>query len=172
MTKCVLAVSSRPVCHGAKHRHIRQQTDPRTLHGIIRPSLPLFYLRTVRRFHLRLVSLLGTLAILLTTLAPMISHLLAAQATPSAQPLMMSAHCDMPSMRHLTGAHNHAQTPNADLQDCGYCNLLAHLPVMPGVPLPLALATRLVHARVAARFERLARVEPLTFALARAPPLV
>ncbi|MBB3260056.1 hypothetical protein F4827_005128 [Paraburkholderia bannensis] len=148
------------------------------LHGIIRSSLPPFFLYTVRRIHLRLVSLLGTLAILMTTLAPVISHLLAVQATPSAQPLMMSAHCDMPSMRHLhgmdgaNGAHGHAQAPNADLQDCGYCNLLAHLPVMPGVLLSLALATRLVHARVAARFKRLARVEPLTFALARAPPLV
>ncbi|POR50651.1 Protein of unknown function (DUF2946) [Paraburkholderia eburnea] len=126
----------------------------------------------MRRFHLRLVSLLGTLAILMTTLAPMISHLLAAQ------PSMMSAHCDMPSMRHTqgisgnSGTHNHAQAPNADLQDCGYCNLLAHLPAMPGVPVPLALAMRLEHARVAVRFERLARVEPLTFALARAPPLV
>jgi hypothetical protein len=152
------------------------QINGRSAHGIIpSPSLPLF-LCAVRRFHLRLVSLLGTLAILMTTLAPVISHLLAAQ------PLAMSAHCDMPSMRHMqgvsgidgskSGANSHAQTPNADLQDCGYCNLLAHLPVMPGVPLPLALATRLVHARVAARFERLARVEPLTFALARAPPLV
>nr|WP_275692880.1 DUF2946 domain-containing protein [Burkholderia sp. Ax-1719] len=118
---------------------------------------------------------MGTLAILMTTLAPVISHLLAVQAGSPAQPLMMSAHCDMPSMRHLhsvDGSPSHAQTPNADLQDCGYCNLLAHLPVMPGVPLPLALATRLVHARITARFERLARVEPLTFALARAPPLV
>lgn len=112
----------------------------------------------------------------MTTLAPVISHLLAVQ------PFMMSAHCDMPSMRHIDGigdassqkssAHSHAQAPNADLQDCGYCNLLAHLPVMPGVSLPLALATRLVHARVAARFERLTCVDPLTFALARAPPLV
>ncbi len=137
--------------------------------------IAVFLLDAMRRFHLRLVSLLGTLAILMTTLAPVISHLLAAQtvqSTLSAQPLMMSAHCDMPSMRHMSGAKDHTQTANADLQDCGYCNLLAHLPAMPGVPVTQALATRLVHERVAARFERLARVEPLTFALARAPPLV
>ncbi len=111
----------------------------------------------------------------MTTLAPVISHLLAAQTTPSASLLTMSAHCDMPSMQHVQGAHQtsgNTHASNSDLQDCGYCNLLAHLPVMPGVPVSLALATRLVHARVAARFERLARVEPLTFALARAPPLV
>ncbi|WP_321814727.1 MULTISPECIES: DUF2946 domain-containing protein [unclassified Paraburkholderia] len=135
------------------------------------------------RIHLRLVSLLGTLAILMTTLAPVISHLLATSAASSGPPMTMtmsmSAHCDMPSMRHMQGAKHttsatsrHDYTPNGDLQDCGYCNLLAHLPVVPGVPVTLALATRLVHARVAACFERLARVEPLSFALARAPPLV
>ncbi|CAB3810001.1 hypothetical protein LMG28688_07118 [Paraburkholderia caffeinitolerans] len=124
----------------------------------------------MRRFHLKLVSLLGTLAILMTTLAPVISHLLATQTT---QMSTMNGHCDMPSMRVSQTAHGnaaHAHVTPGDLQDCGYCNLFAHLPVAPGVPVSLVLATRLVHARVAARFERLARAEPLTLALARAPP--
>jgi hypothetical protein len=120
----------------------------------------------------------------MTTLAPVISHLLATSAASASEPMTMSmsAHCDMPSMQHMQSAKGtsatantasgHAYTASGDLQDCGYCNLLAHLPVVPGVPVTLTLATRLVHARVAARFERLARVEPLTFALARAPPLV
>lgn len=140
----------------------------------------------MRRFHLKLVSLLGTLAILMTTFAPVISHVLAvrtahaAQATQMAQPSpMMHGHCEMPSMRGMTlatqSAHGHAANAHAspgDMQDCGYCNLFAHLPAAPGVPLTLVVATRLVHARVVARFERLTRAEPLTFALARAPPSV
>ncbi|MFX1766217.1 DUF2946 domain-containing protein [Paraburkholderia sp. A1RI-2L] len=124
----------------------------------------------MRRFHLKLVSLLGTLAILMTTLAPVISHLLAAQA---AQMSSMSGHCDMPSMRAAQSAHGdaiHAHVAPGDPLDCGYCNLLAHLPAAPGVPVSLMLATRLVNARVCARFERLARAEPHTLALARAPP--
>lgn len=143
----------------------------------------------MRRFHLKLVSLLGTLAILMTTLAPVISHLLAAGTAPATQTLvaapMMSGHCDMPSMRGAMSAtqvtqatqtaHGHsanAHGSSGDMQDCGYCNLFAHLPAAPGVPVPLLLATRLEHARVVARFERLTRAEPLTFALARAPPSV
>jgi len=143
----------------------------------------------VRRFHLQLVSLLGTLAILMTTLAPVISHLLAARTAPAIPALAtqaaaapsptMQGHCDMPSMRGMTMAtHNaHGHTANAhaspgDMQDCGYCNLLAHLPAAPGVPVTLVVATRLVHARVVARFQRITRAEPLTFALARAPPSV
>ncbi|HKU00182.1 MAG TPA: DUF2946 domain-containing protein [Paraburkholderia sp.] len=138
----------------------------------------------MRRFHLKLVSLLGTLAILMTTLAPAISHVLAArtahptQAAATQSP-MMHGHCDMPSMRGtmLATQNAHGHTANAhvspgDMQDCGYCNLFAHLPAAPGVPVPLLVATRLVHARVTARFERLTRAEPLTFALARAPPSV
>lgn len=141
----------------------------------------------MRRFHLKLVSLLGTLAILMTTLAPVISHLLAAGTAQATQALgaqaatpMMSGHCDMPSMRGAMDATQSAQTAHGhsanahaspgDMQDCGYCNLFAHLPAAPGVPVPLLLATRLEHARVVARFERLTRAEPLTFALARAPP--
>ncbi|WP_434664569.1 DUF2946 domain-containing protein [Paraburkholderia sp. A3BS-1L] len=130
----------------------------------------------MRRFHLKLVSLLGTLAILMTTLAPAISHLLAAHASQSTHTARMSTtngHCDMPSMRAAQSGHGdaiHAHVTPGDLHDCGYCNLFAHLPAAPGVPVPFVLATRLVHARVAARFEGLARAEPLTLALARAPP--
>ncbi|WP_322061431.1 DUF2946 domain-containing protein [Paraburkholderia sp. J63] len=138
----------------------------------------------MRRFHLKLVSLLGTLAILMTTLAPVISHLLAASTAQATQALgaqaaapMMSGHCDMPSMRGAMAAtqatHGHSANAHGspgDMQDCGYCNLFAHLPAAPGVPVPLLLATRLEHARVVARFARLTRAEPLTFALARAPP--
>ncbi|WP_224017759.1 DUF2946 domain-containing protein [Paraburkholderia tropica] len=134
----------------------------------------------MRRLRLQFVSLLGTLAILMTTFAPVISHLLAGSTTSNASASASIMHCDMPSMRGMamtshSGSHatQHAdQHANpGDMQDCGYCNLLVHLPVVPGVPLALPLATRLVHARIAARFDSQRRIEPLTFALARAPPL-
>ncbi len=108
----------------------------------------------------------------MTTFAPVISHLLAGSTTSSASVM----HCDMPSMRGMamtshSGSHATQHANPGDMQDCGYCNLLVHLPVVPGVPLALPLATRLVHARIAARFDSQRRIEPLTFALARAPPL-
>ena len=126
------------------------------------------------------------LALLMATLAPVVSHLLAAQAMQSAQGTEARAPCGMPSMqRHghiangmngmngMSGMSGEASTHAAigDMQDCGYCSFFAHLPVVPGVPIALFLVGELVQARVAARFESVSRVAPASLIHARAPPL-
>jgi hypothetical protein len=146
-------------------------------------------------------SLLGLLAILMATLAPTISHMLAANLTSDA---LLQAHYDMPSMQHgMTGdamagmdnmagmagmagmdnaapgptdkqtdksSPSHASMPDGD--DCGYCSLLAHMPVMPTVQALFFVTIRSIQHRAATRFESVRRVEPLTFAQPRAPPAV
>jgi hypothetical protein len=72
-----------------------------------------------------------------------------------------------PATKHVT---NHAQMSDGDA--CGYCSLLAHLPVMPGVETLFVVAVRTRQHIVATRFESVRRVEPLTFAQPRAPPLI
>ncbi|WP_112169669.1 DUF2946 domain-containing protein [Paraburkholderia unamae] len=128
----------------------------------------------MRRFHLTLGSLLGTLALLMATLAPVVSHVLAAQAAQTTQGETERAPCGMPSMQqHAHGAHSDTGMHAApgDMQDCGYCSLFAHLPVMPGVPAAMVLVGRLVQARIAARFDSVRLVEPVSHVHARAPPL-
>jgi hypothetical protein len=143
-------------------------------------------------------SLLGLLAILMATLAPTISHMLAANLASDAT---LQTHCDMPSMQHgMTGdamagmdnmagmdgmdnavagradkqadksSSRHASMPDGD--DCGYCSLLAHMPAVPTVQALFFVTIRSIQHRAATRFESVRRVEPLTFAQPRAPPAV
>ncbi|MFP4827271.1 DUF2946 domain-containing protein [Paraburkholderia sp. BR10879] len=140
--------------------------------GIIAALFP--PLHAVRRFHLRLGSLLGTLALLMATLAPVVSHLLAAQAMQMAPGTVERAPCGMPSMEHhVHGASGTAGThaTSGDMQDCGYCSFFAHLPVVSGVPVALFVVGRLVQARIAAQFESVRLVAPAGYIHARAPPL-
>ncbi|WP_321927771.1 DUF2946 domain-containing protein [Paraburkholderia guartelaensis] len=131
----------------------------------------------MRRFHLRLGSLLGTLALLMATLAPVVSHLLAAQAMQMTPGTVERAPCGMPSMeRHVHGAsgatstHATNATPG-DMQDCGYCSFFAHLPVVSGVPVALFVIGQLVQARIAAQFESVRLAAPASHIHARAPPV-
>jgi hypothetical protein len=114
------------------------------------------------------------LALLMATLAPVVSHLLAGQATQTAQGTIERAPCGMPSMqRHVHGASGDASmhaTPG-DMQDCGYCSFFAHLPAVPAVPVALVLLGRLTQSRIAAQFESLRLAEPASHIHARAPPL-
>lgn len=122
------------------------------------------------RFYRKIGSLLGLLAILMATLAPTISHTLAASFERTA---MSPGHCDMPSMQGEAQGEKAAQHPlMSDGQDCGYCGLLAHMPTVPSVPALFAITVGVIQHRVATRFESVRRVEPLTFAQPRAPPVL
>jgi len=132
------------------------------------------------RLHRKVGSWLGLLAILMATLAPTISHTLAARDTAVA---MSGAHCrasmdgmagetaSMPSMRmpmHDGAPGKHAWMSDGDA--CGYCSLLAHLPAMPGIEALFATVVRVHRPHTAVRVDSVRRVEPLTFAQPRAPP--
>ena len=67
-----------------------------------------------------------------------------------------------------SGKHTHAATSGGDA--CGYCSLLAHMPVVPSVEALFSVTVRALQHTVATRFESIRRVEPLTFAQPRAPP--
>ncbi|KXU87432.1 hypothetical protein CI15_14870 [Paraburkholderia monticola] len=155
------------------------------------------------RWHRKIGSWLGLLAILMTTLAPSISQTLAAHRHADA---MMGEHCEMASMGDMASmpgmpmqdmqvqddgpdptqaaadapapsdaaanpagnaAEKHAQMSG---DACGYCSLLAHLPVMPSVGMLFVAAVRARQHVAATRFDSVRRVEPLTFAQPRAPP--
>ncbi|WP_090528628.1 DUF2946 domain-containing protein [Paraburkholderia sartisoli] len=124
------------------------------------------------RFYQKIGSLLGLLAILMTTLAPTISHTLAANRDSAVIP---QAYCGVPSTQYVApddnaGQHHHPLI--SDGQDCGYCGLLAHMPVIPSVTALFAVTVRAVQHRVATRFESVRRVESLTSAQPRAPPVL
>lgn len=142
------------------------------------------------RFYQKIGSWLGLLAILMATLAPTISHSLAARSGDESE--MQGVRCPMPSMPSMASApvmdsmasmpamqHDatnpatgkHAQhTAMSDGDACGYCSLLAHMPVVPSVEALFAVTVRALQHAVATRFESVERVEPLTFAQPRAPP--
>jgi len=150
----------------------------------------------VSRFYRKIGSWLGLFAILMATLAPTISHTLAARSAESA---MAGEHCDMPSMASMGSMDTmpamdtmqedvpHASsvasstprqpgndhTQHSTLSDgdaCGYCSLLAHMPVVPSVEGLFVVTVRALQHTVATRFDSVRRVEPLTFAQPRAPP--
>ncbi len=151
------------------------------------------------RFYRKIGSWLGLFAILMATLAPTISHTLAARSDESA---MSGEHCDMPSMASTGSMDSLDSMPSMDaMQDdapdassvasatsgqpgsdhtrhtamsggdaCGYCSLLAHMPVVPSVEGLFVVTVRALQHTAATRFESVRRVEPLTFAQPRAPP--
>jgi hypothetical protein len=148
----------------------------------------------LNRWHRKIGSWLGLLAILLTTLAPTISQTLAAHYHAA---VMTGEHCQMAStddMASMPGMRMQDDTPEPtqpaanppdDSDDagnsmhrhaqmsgdaCGYCSLLAHLPVMPSVGMLFVAAVRARQHTAATRFNSVRRVEPLIFAQPRAPP--
>ncbi|WP_213776853.1 DUF2946 domain-containing protein [Caballeronia sp. dw_276] len=124
------------------------------------------------RFYRKIGSLLGLLAILMATLAPTASHILAANNPENG---MQDEHCPMPSMQGSStddnpDADKHAQM--SDGQDCAYCSLLVHMPAVPTVQALFAITVRLTQHQVATRFESVVRAEPYTFVQPRAPPVL
>ncbi|TDN61443.1 DUF2946 domain-containing protein [Paraburkholderia sp. BL10I2N1] len=121
------------------------------------------------RFQRKIGSLLGLLAILMATLAPTVSHTLAAARADDST---LGEGCSMPSMQHQEqDSKSHPDSTMSDGQACGYCGLLAHLPVIPGVQATFAVTVRAIQHPVATRFESVRLVEPLTPAQPRAPPV-
>jgi len=107
----------------------------------------------------------------MATLAPTISQAVAASrgaydpaaALCSAQTASPAdTQEDDPANTHTLASHWHA---------CGYCSLLAHVPVLPASPSTFALTVAVIVQRVAVRFESVALVTPFETAQPRAPPV-
>lgn len=121
------------------------------------------------RLHLKIGSLLGLLAILMATLAPAVSQTLAASRDGTALPASLCSAQSPPddASNSLDASHSLA----SHLQACGYCNLLIHMPALPGVQPAFAIAAWEIQHRIATRFESVRRVLPFVAAQPRAPPV-
>ncbi|WP_175108525.1 DUF2946 domain-containing protein [Pararobbsia alpina] len=120
------------------------------------------------RFQYKVGCLLGLLAILMATLAPTISQALARSRAENSIPAVL---CSTHSVHHDEsddGSSSHSTMSPGDA--CGYCSLLAHMPVVPTVQAPFAITVWAIQHRIATRFQRLLRAEPPTAAQPRAPP--
>ncbi|MGR3908251.1 DUF2946 domain-containing protein [Burkholderia sp. SR8] len=115
----------------------------------------------------KLVSLIGMLAILMTTLAPTISQALTTQGRVDA---LLAGYCTAGPVDTGHIGDGSSKRLQAHLQACGYCNLLAHTPALPAPELTFAASIPPLQHREATRFESLRRALPLTAAQPRAPP--
>jgi hypothetical protein len=117
------------------------------------------------RAHHRLGSWIGLLAILMATLAPTISHLLAANRLPDVLCSVRAANDD--------GGHESPQHSITGLgDDCGYCSLFAHMPVVPAIEAPFVAIAWAIEHRKLTRIKSVRRLEPLTASQPRAPPVL
>jgi hypothetical protein len=147
-----------PMCHSDQGRAIITAHDNIVCH---------VRLTMLARARHRLGSWIGLLAILMATLAPTISHLLAANRLPDVLCSVRAANDDGGSGHE---SPQHSITGLSD--DCGYCNLLAHIPVVPAIEAPFVAIAWAIEHRKATRIKSVRRLEPLTASQPRAPPVL
>lgn len=128
-------------------------------------------MRSMLRLRLQKIgSLLGLLAILMSTVAPTISQVRASQDRVS-QALAVYCSAD-PANSAVTPDGKPTPSPAFHWQACPYCGLLIHLPVLPGTTAIFAAALLIVRAPVIAAHD--ATHIPLVYTAAqpRAPPAI
>ncbi|MGF6757995.1 DUF2946 domain-containing protein [Paraburkholderia sp. GAS42] len=119
-------------------------------------------------FHRKIGSILGLLAILMATLAPTVSHILAADQRFEA---VSGAFCSAQSGSDIAGHDESPSTGKAGhWQACAYCGLLAHMPVLPSGTLAFAPTDWATQPTAILPFRTIHRVFPFTAAQPRAPP--
>jgi hypothetical protein len=117
-----------------------------------------------RRLRHTFIGLLGVVAILIATLAPTVSEVLAAShAASPADAVQRLAHDD--ACRTADDAFHDTHE-----QACDYCGLLAHAPPLPFAERAASLAASAIEHRAAVRFETLRRPFIRHLAQPRAPP--
>jgi hypothetical protein len=121
------------------------------------------------RFHQKIGSFLGLLAILMATLAPTVSQALAASRDANDLTFVICSAQAAPDDAPNQKSDTHPAMP--DGQACGYCNLLVHMPAVPTVRVAFAVTVWAIQHRVATRFESVSLVPPRTLAQPRAPPV-
>lgn len=123
----------------------------------------------VRRLRHTITALLGLFAILVATLAPTVSEVLAAsRAATVADAALCAAHDTSDDTSHDADAAPHDMHGKA----CDYCGLLAHAPPLPAAKAACALAAAATEHRAAVRFETLRLPFVFRSAQPRAPPAV
>jgi hypothetical protein len=118
----------------------------------------------------KLGSLLGLLAILMAVLAPTISQVLASHHRLSDA---LAIYCSVEGAGNSAGhdrKSNHSAA--AHWQACAYCNLLTHVPTLPGGVAPLAVALSVARACVPEAPIEVRAAIVHTAAQPRAPPVI
>ncbi|MFM0228858.1 DUF2946 domain-containing protein [Paraburkholderia sediminicola] len=123
----------------------------------------------VSLFQRKIGSILGLLAILMATLAPTVSHVLAGHERVDG---LLATYCSANATPD-DGATNQAPDHQAAFhwQACAYCGLLAHMPVLPSGKSNLVPVASATHEAEAIRLPQVRGVFPFTAAQPRAPPL-
>jgi len=144
----------------------------RGLRGIICANHRFFSCSTHSMLRLRLQkigSLLGLLAILMSTLAPTVSQALAAHDRLGEA---LSTYCSAdPANSPLAHDSKSSHSSAFHWQACAYCGMLAHVPVLPGTAAAFVAELSVARATIAVTHETVHVPLVYTAAQPRAPPL-
>jgi hypothetical protein len=123
----------------------------------------------VSLFHRKIGSILGLLAILMATLAPTVSHVLAGHERVDG---LLATYCSAKATSD-DGATDQAPDHQAAFhgQACAYCGLLAHMPVLPSGKSDLVPGVWATHRAAMLRLPQVRGIFLFTAAQPRAPPL-
>ncbi|HMC48774.1 MAG TPA: DUF2946 domain-containing protein [Caballeronia sp.] len=123
-----------------------------------------------RRRLLKIGSILGLLAILMTSIAPTVSHALASHDRLGQA---LSTYCSAdPAFSETGNSDSSSHSGALHWQACAYCGLLAHFPILTGSTVAFAATASVTNAPLAV-VRAAVRALPLFIAAQpRAPPLV
>jgi Protein of unknown function (DUF2946) len=131
-----------------------------------------------RRRLMKIGSILGLLAILMTSIAPTVSHALASHDRLGQA---LSTYCSADAAFSETGdndspndASNNSSSHSGALhwQACGYCSLLAHFPALTGSTVAFAAAVPVTRAPMSVVRATVRALPHFIAAQPRAPPIV
>jgi hypothetical protein len=123
-----------------------------------------------RRRLKKIGSILGLLAILMTSIAPTISHALAAHDRLGQA---LSTYCSAdPAFSEPGNADPSSHSGALHWQACAYCSLLAHFPILTGSTVAFAAAVSVTNAPLPVVRAAVRAVPLFIAAQPRAPPVV
>jgi len=123
-----------------------------------------------RRRLLKIGSILGLLAILMTSIAPTVSHALASHDRLGQA---LSTYCSAdPAFSEAGNSDSSPHSGAPHWQACAYCGLLAHFPVLTGSTVAFAAAVPVTRAPLSVVRAAVRALPHFIAAQPRAPPVV
>ena len=123
-----------------------------------------------RRRLLKIGSILGLLAILMTSIAPTVSHALASHDRLGQA---LSTYCSAdPAFSETGNGDSSSHSDALHSQACAYCGLLAHFPLLTGSTVAFAAAVSVTDAPLPVVRAAVRAVPRFIAAQPRAPPVV
>jgi hypothetical protein len=123
-----------------------------------------------RRRLLKIGSILGLLAILMTSIAPTVSHALASHDRLGQA---LSTYCSAdPAFSEAGNSDSSSHSGALHWQACAYCGLLAHFPILTGSTVAFAAAVSVTSAPLPVVHAAVRALPLFIAAQPRAPPVV